>query len=46
MSATLEQPQWGNSTVLKGDVVSEDRVPGHARAGQRLFGETGNKKPM
>ena len=81
VSATLEQAQWGNSTVLKGDVVSEvsalkERLDGEIvvyasyqlgrtllehdlvdelrltvfpvtlGTGQRLFGETGNKKPM
>ena len=25
VSSTLEEPKWSNSTVLKGDVVSEDR---------------------
>ena len=55
VSATLDEPKWGNSTVLKGDVVSEDwgetvRVgtvfPVALGTGQRLFGETGDKKPM
>jgi len=81
VSATLERPQWGNSTVLKGDVVSEvtalkERLDGEIvvyasyqlertllehdlvdelrltvfpvtlGAGQRLFGETGDKKPL
>ena len=81
VSATLEAPARGNSTVLRGDVVREvsalkERLDGEivvyascqlGRAllehdlvdelrltvfpvtlgvGQRLFGETGNKKPM
>src|SRR6202047_450752 len=81
VSATLEEAKWGNSTVLKGDVVSEvsalkERLDGEIvvyasyqlertllehdlvdelrltvfpvtlGTGQRLFGETGNKKPM
>ena len=81
VSATLEQPRWGNATVLKGDVVREvsalkERLDGEIvvyasyqlgrtliehdlvdelrltvfpvtlGVGQRLFGETGNKKPM
>ena len=81
VSATLGEPRWGNSTVLKGDVVREvsalkERLDGEIvvyasyqlgrtllehdlvdelrltvfpvtlGAGQRLFGETGNKKPM
>ena len=81
VSATLDEPKWGNSTVLTGDVVREvaalkERVDGEIvvyasyqlgrtllehdlvdelrltvfpvtlGAGQRLFGETGGKKPM
>ncbi len=81
VSATLEDPHWSNSTVLKGDVVDEvsklkreldgeilvygsfqlvhmliehDLVdelrlmvyPVVLGAGERLFGETSEKKPM
>src|ERR1700733_6719546 len=81
VSATLEEPKWGNATVLKGDVVREvsalkERLDGEIvvyasyqlgrtllehdlvdelrltvfpvtlGVGERLFGETGNKKPM
>ena len=81
VSATLEDPDWSNSTVLKGDVVNEvsalkqkldgeilvyasfrlvymliehDLVdelrlmvyPVVLGAGERLFGETSDKKPM
>jgi dihydrofolate reductase len=81
VSATLDAARWGNSTVLKGDVVSEvsalkegldgeivvyasyqlgrtllehDLVdelrltafPVALGTGERLFGETGDKKPM
>jgi dihydrofolate reductase len=81
VSSTLENPDWKNSTVLKGDVVSEvsklkqklageivvwasfqlvrtlmehdlvDEVrlkvyPVVLGAGERLFGETSDKKPM
>ncbi len=81
VSSTLEDPDWNNSTVLKGDVVNEvsklkqevsgdivvyasgqlvhtllehDLVdelrlmiyPFVLGAGERLFGETGDKKPM
>jgi dihydrofolate reductase len=81
VSSTLEDPEWNNSTVLKGDVVTEvselkheldgeivvpasyqlgrtliehDLVdelrlvvfPVVLGAGERLFGETSNKKPM
>jgi dihydrofolate reductase len=81
VSATVDQPQWGNSTVLAGDVASEvsklkeklagdilvyasyqlvrtllehdlvDEVrltvfPVVLGAGERLFGETGDQKPM
>jgi dihydrofolate reductase len=81
VSATLEDPDWNNSTVLKGDVVNEvsklkqkvngDIVVYASRplvrtlmehdlvdelrlmtypfvlgAGERLFGETSEKKPM
>jgi dihydrofolate reductase len=81
VSATLEDPDWNNSTVLKGDVVNEvsklkQKVNGdilvyasgrlvHALmehdlvdelrlmtfpfvlgAGERLFGETSDQKPM
>jgi dihydrofolate reductase len=81
VSSTLEDPDWNNSTVLEGDVVTEvsklkREVDGEivlpasyqlARTliehdlvdelrlvvfpvvlgeGERLFGETGNKKPM
>ena len=81
VSATLEDPHWSNSTVLKGDVVDEvsklkreldgeilvygsfrlvhmliehDLVdelrlmvyPVVLGAGERLFGETSDKKPM
>jgi dihydrofolate reductase len=81
VSSTLEEPDWNNSTVLKGDVASEvsrlkqelnaeivvpasfqlvctlmqhDLVdelrlkvyPVVLGAGQRLFGETSDKKPM
>ena len=81
VSSTLEDPDWDNSTVLKGDVVDEVSklkqelggeivVPGSFRllrtliehdlvdelrlkifpvvlgAGERLFGETSDKKPM
>jgi dihydrofolate reductase len=81
VSSTLEDPEWNNSTILKGDVVAEvsrlkqelngeivvpasyqlgrtliehDLVdemrlvlfPVVLGAGERLFGETSNKKPM
>ena len=81
VSSTLEHPEWNNSTVLKGDVVTEvsklkqaldgeivvpasyqlgrtliehDLVdelrlvvfPVVLGAGERLFAETGDKKPM
>jgi dihydrofolate reductase len=81
VSSTLEDPDWNNSTVLKGDVVTEvsklkqqldgqivvpasyqlgrtlidhDMVdelrvvvfPVVLGAGERLFGETRDKKPM
>jgi len=81
VSSTLTEPRWGNSTVLKGDVVDEvsklkqaiageilvyasyqleralmehDLVdelrlfvfPVVLGAGERLFGETSEKKPM
>ena len=81
VSSTLEDPDWNNSTVLKGDVVSEvsklkQRVTGDVvvyasgqlvhtllqhdlvdelrlmiypfalGAGERLFGETSDKKPL
>ena len=81
VSSTLEDPDWNNSTVLEGDVVSEVStlkeeldgdivVPASFRlvrtliehdlvdelrlkifpvvlgAGERLFGETSDKKPM
>ena len=81
VSSTLEDPEWNNSTVIKGDVVTEVSklkqqldgeivVPGSYQlartliehdlvdelrlvvfpvvlgAGERLFGETTNKKPM
>ena len=81
VSSTLEDPDWNNSTVLKGDVVNEVSklkheldgeivVPASFRlvhtliehdlvdelrlkifpvvlgAGERLFGETSDKKPM
>jgi dihydrofolate reductase len=81
VSSTLEDPDWNNSTVLKGDVVNEVSrlkeelngeivVPGSFQllrtliehdlvdelrvkifpvvlgAGARLFGETGDKKPL
>jgi dihydrofolate reductase len=81
VSSTLEDPDWNNSTALKGDVVNEVPklkqeidgdivVPGSFQllrtlmehdlvdelrlkifpvvlgAGQRLFGETSDKKPM
>jgi dihydrofolate reductase len=81
VSSTLEDPEWNNTTVLKGDVVTavsklkqeldgEIVVPASYQlartliehdladelrlvvfpvvlgAGERLFGETGDKKPM
>jgi dihydrofolate reductase len=81
VSSTLEDPEWNNTTVLKGDAASEvsklkqqlegdivvpasyqlgrtliehdlvDEVrlvvfPVVLGAGERLFGETGGKKPM
>jgi dihydrofolate reductase len=81
VSSTLEDPEWNNSTVLKGDVVNEvsklkqeldgdivvvasfqlvrtlmehDLVdelrlkiyPVVLGAGERLFGETSDEKPM
>jgi dihydrofolate reductase len=81
VSSTIDQARWGNSTVLKGDVVSEvsklklqvageilvyasyqlghaliehdlvDEVrlvvfPVIAGDGERLFGQTGDEKPM
>jgi dihydrofolate reductase len=81
VSSTLEEPRWGSSTVLKGDVVNEvsklkqelngeivvpasfqllrllmehDLVdelrlkifPVVLGAGERLFGETSDEKPM
>ena len=81
VSSTLQEPKWSNSTVLRGNVVSEvsklkqelagdivvyasyqlgrtliehnlvDELrlfvyPVVLRAGQRLFGQTSDKKPM
>ncbi len=81
VSSTLEDPEWNNTTVLKGDVLTEVSnlkqeldgeivVPGSHQlgrsliehnlvdevrlvvfpvvlgAGERLFGETSDKKPM
>ena len=81
VSSTLQEPRWSNSTILKGDVVSEvsklkqelagdivvyasyqlgrtliehdlaDELrlvvyPVVLGAGERLFGETSDKKPM
>ena len=81
VSSTLEDPEWNNSTVLKGDVVSEvsklkQEIDGEIQvpasyqlartllehdlvdelrlvvfpvalgSGERLFGETSEKKPM
>jgi dihydrofolate reductase len=81
VSSTLEDPEWSNTTVLKGDVVKEVSrlkeeldgeivVPGSIQlvrtlieqdlvdelrllvypvvlgAGERLFGETSDKRPM
>jgi dihydrofolate reductase len=81
VSSTLEDPDWNNTTVLKGDVVNEvsklkQRLDGEINvpasfqltrtliehdlvdelrlkifpvvlgAGERLFGETSDKKPM
>ncbi len=81
VSSTLQEPKWNNSTVLRGDVVSEvsklkqelngdivvyasyqlertliehdlaDELrlvvyPVVLGAGERLFGETSDKKPM
>jgi dihydrofolate reductase len=81
VSSTLEDPEWNNTTVLKGDLVTEVSklkqeldgeiivpasyqlartllehdlvdelrlviVPVVLGAGERLFGETTNKKPM
>jgi dihydrofolate reductase len=81
VSSTLAEPKWSNSTVIKGDVVSEisklkQQISGEILvyasyqlvrtliehdlvdefrlvmfpvvlgAGERLFGETSNKKPM
>jgi dihydrofolate reductase len=81
VSATLEEPKWGNSTVLKGDAAREvsalkERLDGEILVyasyqlgrtlmehdlvdelrltvfpvtlgvGERLFGQTGDKKPM
>jgi dihydrofolate reductase len=81
VSSTLDEPQWGNSTVLTGDVASEvsklkEKVDGDMvvyasyqlvrtllehdlvdevrltvfpvvlGAGERLFGEAGDKRPM
>jgi dihydrofolate reductase len=81
VSSTLEEPKWGNATVLKGDVVNEvsmlkQQVDGEILvyasyqlvrtllehdlvdelrlvvfpvvlgAGEHLFGETSDKKPM
>jgi dihydrofolate reductase len=81
VSSTLEDPEWNNSTVLKGDVVTEvsklkQRLDGEIvvpasyqlgrtliehdlvdelrlvvfpvvlGAGERLFGETSDKRPM
>jgi dihydrofolate reductase len=81
VSTTLEEPKWGNATVLAGDVASEVRklkqrlagdivvyasyqlvrtlldhdlvdevrltvFPVVLGEGERLFGETGGKKPM
>jgi dihydrofolate reductase len=81
VSSTLEDPDWNNSTILKGDVVTEVsklkqelngeiQVPASFQltrtliehdlvdelrlkifpvvlgAGERLFGETSDKKPM
>jgi dihydrofolate reductase len=81
VSSTLDEPQWGNSTVLTGDVASEvsklkEKVDGDIvvyasyqlvrtllehdlvdevrltvfpvvlGAGERLFGEAGDQKPM
>jgi dihydrofolate reductase len=36
VSSTLEQPQWGNSTVLQGDVVSEASKLKHKLDGEIL----------
>ena len=81
VSSTLQEPRWGNSTILKGDVVDEvsklkQQIAGEILvyasyqleraliehdlvdelrlvvfpvvlgAGERLFGPTGDKKPM
>jgi dihydrofolate reductase len=81
VSATIEEPRWGNATVLRGDVAREvaalkERLDGEIvvyasyqlgrtlmehdlvdelrltvfpvtlGVGERLFGETGDKKPM
>jgi dihydrofolate reductase len=54
VSSTLEDPDWNNSTVLKGDVVNEvsklkQEISGDIfvlGAGERLFRETSDKKPM
>jgi dihydrofolate reductase len=54
VSSTLEDPDWNNSTVLKGDVVNEvsklkQEISGDIfvlGAGERLFRETSDRKPM
>ena len=54
VSSTLEDPDWNNSTILKGDVVNEvsklkQEISGDIfvlGAGERLFRETSDRKPM
>jgi dihydrofolate reductase len=56
VSATLQEPKWTNVTILAGEVVSEVSklkqqirltvFPVAVGAGERLFGETSDKRPL